>query len=87
MKQIEQQKILSVFSNGEKMLNYYKAIGMKNLSDFAGADAGEIAMRIDIHLGGKHINSLGVHAIQNVIDRAEREGKKETNYVMEYRKL
>ena len=73
MHESERQKILNVFSNGEKMLLYYEAIGMKSLRDFANADANEIAMRIDIHLGGKHINRLGLQAIQNVIDAAKRE--------------
>jgi len=52
------------------MLKYYKAIGIKSLNDFKGANANEIAMRIDIHLGDKHINKLGVKAIQNALDKA-----------------
>lgn len=52
------------------MLAYYKAIGMKSLSDFKGADARKIAMRIDIYLGVKRMNSLGVQVIQNVVDKA-----------------
>ena len=71
MREAERQKILNIFSNGEKMLGFYEAIGMNGLSDFADADAHEIAMRIDIYLGGKHINKLGVRAIQNIIDAAE----------------
>jgi len=70
MKENERQKILSVFSNGKKMLCYYEAIGMNRLSDFRGGDANEIAMRINIYLGGNHMNKLGVQAIQNVIDIA-----------------
>ncbi len=70
MKQSERDKILNIHSNGEKMLSYYEAIGMKSLSDFANQDAKEIAMRIDIYLGVKRMNSMGVRAIQNVIDAA-----------------
>jgi hypothetical protein len=77
MKEIERQKILAVFSNGAKMLSYYEAIGMEFLRDFKGGDAAEIAFRIDIYLGGRRMNKLGVQAIQNVIDVANEEERVE----------
>ncbi len=72
MEQSEREKILRIYSNGAKMLSYYEAIGMRSLRDFKNADAEEIATRINIYLGRKHINSLGVQAIQNVINQANK---------------
>lgn len=75
MNQIEREKLLAVPSIGPIMVRYFEAIGMQGLGDFAGADAGEIAMRIDIHLGVRRMTALGLRAIENVIAAAEQEAK------------
>jgi len=64
--------MLKAHSIGPKMIDYLEAIGISNLSELKGADAGELAMRIDIHVGRRHINRQGVAALQNLIDLAER---------------
>ena len=69
----ERQKMLKAHSIGPKMIAYLEEIGIERLADLKGADAGEIAMRIDIVLGRKHMNRLGVEALENLIALAERE--------------
>jgi hypothetical protein len=69
----ERQKMLQARSIGPTMVSYLDEIGIERLSDLNGADAGEIAMRIDIALGRKHMNRLGVAALENLIALAERE--------------
>ena len=67
----ERQKMLKAHSIGPKMIFYLEEIGVERLSDLRGADAGELAMRIDIALGRKHMNRLGVAALRNLIALAE----------------
>jgi hypothetical protein len=69
----ERLKMLRAHSIGPKMIAYLEEIGIERLADLKGADAGEIAMRIDIALGRKHMNRLGIAALQNLIELAERE--------------
>ena len=69
----ERQKMLRAHSIGPTMIAYLEEIGIKRLADLKGADAGEIAMRIDIALGRKHMNRLGVAALRNLIALAEAE--------------
>ena len=69
----ERHKMLQANSIGPKMIAYLEEIGIERLSDLKGADADEIAMRIDIALGRKHMNRLGVAALVNLIALAERE--------------
>lgn len=73
MDDLEREKLLAVPSIGPTMVRYFAAIGMARLSDFAGGDAAEIAMRIDIHLGARRMNALGIRAIENVIAAAAKE--------------
>ena len=68
----ERQKMLRAHSIGPKMIGYLEEIGIERLSDLRGADVGEIAMRIDIALGRKHMNRLGVAALENLIALADR---------------
>ena len=63
----ERQKMLRAHSIGPRMIAYLEEIGIERLADLKGADAGEIAMRIDIALGRKHMNRLGVAALANLI--------------------
>lgn len=72
MEKSEAEKFLAVHSIGPTMVRYFDAIGMSRLADFKDQDAGEIAFRIDVYLGVKRMNRLGIAAIQNVIDAANR---------------
>jgi nucleotidyltransferase/DNA polymerase involved in DNA repair len=69
----ERRKMLKAHSIGPTMVSYLEEIGIERLSDLKGADAGEIAMRIDIALGRKHMNRLGIAALENLIALAGRE--------------
>jgi hypothetical protein len=69
----ERERMLRAHSIGPKMIAYLDEIGIKRLDDLVGADPEAIAMRIDIALGHKHINRLGVAALRNLIELAERE--------------
>lgn len=69
----ERRKMLRAHSIGPTMVSYLEEIGIKRLSELKGADAGEIAMRIDIALGRKHMNRLGIAALENLIELAGRE--------------
>ena len=54
------------------MVEYLEEIGIEKLSDLRGADPHELAMRIDIALGRRHINRQGVAALANLIELAEK---------------
>lgn len=73
IEQREKEKMLRAHSIGPKMIRYLEEIGVERLSDLRGADAGELAFRIDIALGRRHMNRLGTAALQNLIDLAETE--------------
>jgi hypothetical protein len=62
----ERRKMLRAHSIGLAMVSYLEEIGIERLSDLKGADAGVIAMRIDIALGRKHMNRLGIAALENL---------------------
>lgn len=62
--QDERKSMLRAHSIGPKMIGYLEEIGIERLADLRGADAAEIAMRIDIALGRKHINGMGVAAAE-----------------------
>lgn len=69
----ERRKMLKAHSIGPKMIDYLDEIGIERLADLKRADPHIIAMRIDIALGKKHMNALGVAAIRNLIALAESE--------------
>lgn len=69
----ERHKMLKAYSIGPKMISYLEEIGIERLSDLAGAQAEEIAFRIDIALGRKHMNRLGIEALRNLIALADGE--------------
>lgn len=71
--QDERRSMLRAYSIGPTMIRYLEEIGIERLADLRGADADAIAMRIDIALGRKHINSLGVAALRNLIELANNE--------------
>lgn len=63
----ERAPMLSVHSIGPKMISYLEAIDVTCLSDIRGADAQELALRINVALGRRHINRMGVAALENLI--------------------
>lgn len=65
--------MLRAHSIGPTMVRYLEEIGIERLSDLRGADAQEIAMRMNIALGRRHINSMGVAALRNLIALANTE--------------
>jgi len=69
----ERSRMLKAHSIGPKMIAYLDEIGIKRLEDLVGQEAETLAMRIDIALGRKHMNSLGIQALSNLIELAERE--------------
>ena len=68
----ERARMLRAHSIGPRMIAYIEEIGIERLEDLAGADPHEIAMRIDIALG-KRLNRLGIEALSNLIELANRE--------------
>ncbi len=68
----ERAKMLRAHSIGPRMIGYLEEIGIERLSELKGADAETLAMRIDIALGRKHMNWLGVEALRNLIALADR---------------
>ncbi len=67
----ERKAMLEAHSIGPKMIAWLEEAGIERLADLRGADADEIAMRIDIALGRRHLNRLGVAALQNLIALAD----------------
>lgn len=67
----ERKAMRKAYSIGPKMIAWLEEIGIERLADLKGADAREIAMRIDIVLGRRHLNRLGVQALQNLIALAD----------------
>lgn len=67
----ERARMMKAHSIRPRMLEYLARIGIRRLNDLAGADAGEIAMRIDSLLMRRHINALGIKALENLIDLAD----------------
>ncbi|WP_054313633.1 hypothetical protein [Mesorhizobium sp. 1M-11] len=67
----ERKAMLKAHSIGLRMIAWLEEIGIERLVDLKGADADEIAMRIDIALGRRHLNRLGIAALQNLIALAD----------------
>ena len=65
--------MLKAHSIGPTMIRYLEEIGVARLSDLVGARADELAFRIDVALGRKHMNRLGIAALENLIALAEAE--------------
>lgn len=64
---VEKSKILKAHSIGPKMVSWIEQAGYTKLLDFAGGDAHEIALRIEIETGNKRLNKLGIAALENLI--------------------
>lgn len=69
----ERAKMLKAHSIGPTMVSYLEEAGIERLADLVGASAEELAFRIDVALGRKHINRLGIAALENLIALAEAE--------------
>jgi hypothetical protein len=69
----ERERMLRAYSIGPRMIAYLDEAGITRLEDLVGADALEIAMRIEIAHGRKHLNKLGIAALRNLIELAEKE--------------
>jgi len=65
--------MLKAHSIGPKGIVYLEQIGIERLKDLAGTDAEEIVLRINITLGWKHLNRLGIQALRNLLELADRE--------------
>ena len=66
----ERQRMLRAYSIGPTMIAYLDEAGITRLDDLVGADAGEIAMRIEIATGYKRLNKMGITALRNLIELA-----------------
>ena len=69
----ERKSMLRAYSIGPTMIRYLEEIGIERLAELRGADPQEIAMRMNIALGRRHINSMGVAALRNLIALADSE--------------
>jgi nucleotidyltransferase/DNA polymerase involved in DNA repair len=69
----EREKMLKAHSVGPRMISHLEEIGVETLSELRGADPQELAMRIDIAIGRKHMNRLGVEALRNLVELAEKQ--------------
>lgn len=64
---VERRKMLAAPSIGPKTIDWLDAIGIRALSDLRDADARELALRINAHLGRPHVNGNGIRALDNLI--------------------
>lgn len=69
----DRRHMLRAHSIGPKMIGYLEAIGIETFAELADADAAELALRINAHLGHPHINGAGVVALENLISLAKPE--------------
>lgn len=71
----ERAKMLRAHSIGPRIVDYLAEIGILRLSDLRGMDPAELAMRIDVALGRRHMNRQGVAALANLVALAEADGE------------
>ncbi|HSO48350.1 MAG TPA: hypothetical protein VLQ68_10510 [Rhizobiaceae bacterium] len=64
-------RMMRAHSIGPKMISFLERIGIERLDDLRGANAHEIAMRINVELGYRHINAQGVRALENLVSMAD----------------
>lgn len=67
------RKIEAVPLCGPKTADYLEMIGITSFEQLADADARELRLRINAHLGRPHINEMGVRALANLIAAAKRQ--------------
>lgn len=66
----DRAKIEAVPLCGPKTADYLELIGIATFDALADADAHELRLRVNAHLGRPHINAMGVRAFRNAIDAA-----------------
>ena len=66
----EREKMLRAYSIGPKMVHYLEKIGIETLAELKDENAQELALRIDEMLGKRHMNKLGIEALENLIAHA-----------------
>jgi hypothetical protein len=69
----ERARMLRAHSIGPRMIAYLEEIGIERLADLAGAEAEDIALRIDATVGRRRLNRFGIQALKNLIALANRE--------------
>jgi len=60
-------------SIGPKMVDYLYRINVRTFDDLVNCDAHDLALRIDVEVGGKRLNVMGVRALENLIRLAKDE--------------
>lgn len=69
----DRAKIEAVYLCGPKTADFLEMIGIKSFEALADADAQELRLAVNAHLGKPFINAMGVRAFQNAIDAAKEE--------------
>jgi predicted flap endonuclease-1-like 5' DNA nuclease len=70
---VSRRKIEAVPLCGPKTADYLEMIGIKSFEELAQADARDLKLRINAHLGRPHINEMGVRALANLIATAQQQ--------------
>lgn len=53
------------------MVKYLKSARVHDFDDLRDTDANELALRINVELGGNRMNALGVRALENLVELAK----------------
>jgi predicted RecB family nuclease len=72
----DRARLEAVHLCGPRTADYLEMVGIGSFDALADADAEELRLAINAHLGRPHINRMGVRAIQNAIDTAKAERKR-----------
>lgn len=70
------RKIEAVYLCGPKTADYLEMVGVRTFEELADADARDLKLRINAHLGRPHINEMGVRALENLIAAARLEKRR-----------
>ena len=68
----EWRKMQAAHFIGPAMIDYLEQIGVESFLQLRDADAGDLALQINVMLGRRHINAQGVRALENLIQNARR---------------
>ena len=66
----EKRELLAVPLFGPRMIEYLELLGISTLDELAEQSAEELQARINEKLGFRHINRMGVRALENAITYA-----------------
>lgn len=66
----DRARIEAVHLCGPRTADYLEMIGITSFDELADADAHELRIRVNAHLGRPHINAMGVRAFENAIAAA-----------------